>query len=267
MARSQAVVAVLGGCLTRDNFDARFNPDHEKRFACGLWQQSSLVSLMSTPIREAWEPVRETSEEQRCRIAAELDRSFLPEVAALQPDYLVVDFFADAYFGLGRLDTGEYVTHDRDLLRRTDLYRAWRDQDRLERLKLIRDAEVYVPAWQAAFDAFVRFARDRLPATALVLHRGRFTDSLALPGTRRPVSLREHRGTAKRIPVKRANRAWAELDDYAAARVDAVIDLTGRDHPTFPAHPRGPFYVHYAMDYYPAFLAQLEAIDDRLLRR
>jgi hypothetical protein len=267
VASSRATVAVLGSCITRDNFDERFNPGYEKRFDCLLWQQSSPVSLMSPAIRETWQPVRELSDEQRCQVATDLDKSFLSELATLQPDYLIVDFFADAYFGVARLDSGEYVTHDRDLLRRTDLYRAWREQDRLARLKLLRDAAVYVPVWQAAFDALVAFARERLPATAVVLHRGRFTDSLLLPGARRPVSLRDHRGDAKRIPVKRANRAWAELDDYAAARVDAVIDLTGEDHPTFPEHPRGAFYVHYAMDYYRRFLDRLEAIDDRLLRR
>ncbi|WGL52883.1 DUF6270 domain-containing protein [Nocardioides sp. BP30] len=263
-----AVVAVMGSCITRDNFNSRFNPGYRDRFTCPLHQnQTSLISLMSTPIEAPWRPTREMNDYDRWNVATELDKSFLAEVVALQPDYLILDFFADAFFGVAQLDTGEYVTDNRWKLRRTDLYRDWADRGRLTRVKLVRDAEVYLPLWEAAFEAFVRFARDRLPATTLVLHRGRFTDGLLLPGASRPTSLRDHLGPKRRIPVKRANRRWAELDDHAATRVDAVIDLTDRDYPSFPDHPWGPFYVHYAMEYYPRFLAQLATIDDRLLRR
>lgn len=260
-------VAVLGSCITRDNFNSRFNPGYRERFACPLHQnQTSLISLMSTPLDQPWAPTRPMNDYDRWNVATELDKSFLPGVVALQPDCLILDFFADAYFGVARLDTGEYVTDNRWKLRHTDLYRSWKDAERLTLLKLVRDAEVYVPLWRDAFDAFVRFARERLPRTALVLHRGRFTDSIQLPGVSTPESLREHREAKRRIPVQRSNRRWAELDDYAAARVDAVIDLTDTDYPTSPDHPWGAFYVHYAMDYYPRFLEQLCAIDDRLLQ-
>lgn len=267
MTGKPTTVAVLGSCISRDNFNSRFNPDYRVRFTCPLHQnQTSLISLMSTPIVQPWAPTTEMNDYDRWNVATELDKSFLTEVVALQPDYLLLDFFADAYFGVARLDTGEHVTDNRWKLRHTDLYRSWKDADRLTRLRLVRDAEAYLPLWREAFDAFVRFARERLPRTALVLHRGRFTDSIRLPGSAAPESLREHRDAKRRIPVERSNRRWAQLDDYAAGRVDAVIDLTDVDYPTFPDHPWGPFYVHYGLDYYPRFLAQLAAIDDRLLR-
>lgn len=267
MAESPAVVAVLGSCITRDNFNSRFNPGYRERFVCPLHQnQTSVISLMSAPIEAPWQPTREMNDYDRWNVATELDKSFLAEVVALQPDYLILDHFADAFFGVVRLDTGEHLTANRWKLRHTDLYRSWKDAGRLTRIKLVRDADDYLPLWREAFDAFLRFARERLPSTTLVIHRGRFTDSILMPGSSVPQRLSDHRDASGRIPVKRSNRRWAELDDHAAARVDAVIDLTDIDYPTFPEHPWGPFYVHYAMDYYPRFLAQLEAIDDRLLR-
>jgi glycosyltransferase involved in cell wall biosynthesis len=263
-ARSRAhadarVVAVMGSCITRDNFNSRFNPGYRDGFVCPLHQnQTSVVSLMSAPVAASWSPVKEMSDYDRWNIDTELDKSFLGGLIALQPDVLILDFFADVHFGLVQLDTGEYLTDNRWKLQHTDLYQGWQRAGRLRRLTLLDDTETYLPLWRAALGRFLDFVREQLPQTRIVLHRGRNTNTLAVPGGE-PLVLNRARPMAD-LPVEEANRLWAALDDHAAALVDGVIDLTDRDYPSFDEHPWGPFYVHYAMDYYPRFLAALEVV-------
>lgn len=259
-ARADArVVAVMGSCITRDNFNSRFNPGYRDGFVCPLHQnQTSVISLMSAPVVAAWSPVKEMSDYDRWNVGTELDKSFLGGLLALRPETLILDFFADVHFGVVRLDSGEYLTDNRWKLQHTDLYQGWQRAGRLRRLTLLDDTESYLPLWREALGRFIGLVREQLPQTRIVLHRGRNTNTLAMPDGEALV-LNRARPMAD-LPVEEANRLWAVLDDHAADLVDAVIDLTDRDYPSSDQHPWGPFYVHYAMDYYPRFLAELGAI-------
>lgn len=44
----QVGVAILGSCISRDNFNSLFNPQYKSYFECILFQhQTSMISLMS----------------------------------------------------------------------------------------------------------------------------------------------------------------------------------------------------------------------------
>ncbi len=56
-------VAVMGSCVTRDNFNSTFNPGYKKWFQVVLSaNQTSLISLMSPPIDAEWQPLRKMSD-------------------------------------------------------------------------------------------------------------------------------------------------------------------------------------------------------------
>lgn len=260
------VVASFGSCITRDNFNTRFNPDYKRWFACRLHQnQTSMIALMSPPIDVEWSPTQEMSDHDRGNVASDLDRSFLQDVVALRPEILVLDFFADIHFGCVAYDDERWFTDNRWTVQHTDLYHRLRDEDRLHKLDIRRDTEEYLARWQQAFDRFMALIRAELPETTVVLHRGHNTNRLRLPDRAEPVALRKHRNLA-RLGVARANELWRELDDRAAPACDAVIDLTDLPTATYDDHPWGPFYVHYEPAYYHRFLAELVRIElDRRL--
>lgn len=263
MTREPTTVAVFGSCITRDNFNSRFNPSYKDRFVCPLHQnQSSLIALMSPPVEAAWEPINpEMSDYDRWNVRTEFDRSFLAEVVALQPDILVLDFFGDVHFGVLRTEDGRYVTDNRWKIRPTTWYHAQRDAGGITPVTWIQDRDAYLELWRDAFDRFIALIRAELPGTLVVLHRGRNTDELRLQDGSR-IKLRANR-TLSRLPVARANRFWSAIDDYAAARVDRVIDLRPMRAPTYDEHPWRAFYVHYRPAYYHRFFAWLCDIDDR----
>ncbi len=258
-------VAVLGSCITRDNFNSRFNPGYKRFYTCPLVQnQSSVIALMSEPFPldgdPATEPAGELSDYDRWNVRTDLTKEFLDQVVDLQPEYLILDFFGDIHFGCLRLADGRYLTNNRWKLWKTDLYREMKESDGFTRLRIQDDTEEYLALWKDAFDRFAQFAEARLPSTTLVLHRGFNTNRAVVADRPEPMRLTKLKKLSK-LDVPRANELWSMLDDYAAERTGcAVIDLTDRGFTSFADHPWGPFYVHYTMDYYHQFLAELHKI-------
>lgn len=254
-------VAVLGSCITRDNFNSRLNPEYRRFYHCPVHSnQASIISLMSPPVDVDWSPTRQMSDYDRWNVGNELTRGFLDEVRKEQPDYLVLDFFGDVHFGCVRLEDGRYVTDNRWKIHHTDWYQREREAGRLTPVKYADDPDAYFAIWCEAFDRFAAFCREELPDTRLVIHRGHNTNLLRMPDRPFPVALNEH-GKVAPLDVEASNATWRRLDDYAISSSGAeVIDLLDREYPTFAEHPWGAFYVHYALDYYHRFLAELHKI-------
>lgn len=256
------VVAVLGSCATRDNFNRRFNPTYRESFECALAQnQTSIISLMSPPVLDEWRPLGKMSDYDRWNVRTDLTRSFLEDLAELQPAYLIVDFFADIHFGVIRLRDGRYVTDNRWKTRKTDWYQDLAEREAFERITIFTHTEEYLSLWKESFDRLVAFVRERTPDTRIVVHRGFNTNLISVPDRATPMRLRKRRPKISKLDVPRANQLWAQLDDHAIHAADGVeIDLTNTDWTTYEDHPWGPFYVHFPPVYNHRFLAELHKI-------
>ncbi|MBM7797190.1 CDP-glycerol glycerophosphotransferase (TagB/SpsB family) [Microlunatus panaciterrae] len=256
-----ARIAVLGSCITRDSFNSRFNPRYKDFYVCPLIQnQTSIISLMSEPMTLGDDQYGGMTAYDQWNVRTDLNKEFLAKVVDLAPDYLILDFFADIHFGCLQLPDGRYITNNRWKLWQTGFHRELKATDQLAELKLQSDPEAYLELWKASFDRLVGYLRENLPQTAVIVHRGRNTGSLQLPGQSETVDLQQHRKISK-LNVPLANALWATLDDYAVNSTGFdVIDLTRREYPTFDGHPWGPFYVHYTLDYYSDFLTALHKI-------
>lgn len=254
-------VAILGSCISRDSFNTRFNPSYKDTWSCVLIQnQSSIISIMSDPVELTDRDLGDISAYNKREVLSDTSKSFLQQVVELAPDYLIIDFFGDVHFGCVRLPDGRYLTDNRWKLRTTDYYRDLSHDGPLPRLRMIDGVDAYLEVWEPAFDRLIAFVREHLPRTRLVLHRGKNTDRLALPGR---VKTKRLTGNRRLHPIdaEQLNTWWAIFDDYAATKAGIEqIDLTAHEYATFDGHPWGPFYVHYTLDYYADFLAALNTI-------
>jgi len=260
-------VAVFGSCTTRDSFNSRFNPDYKSRYHVPYAaSQTSVITMMSPPVEEEFTPTREMSDYDLWNIRSDLSRELLPRLAAEPPDYLILDFFADIHFGVLRLTDGRFLTNNRWKTHHTDLYQRLVETDGFERIRIFDDPDRYVELWAEALDRFAAYVAEHCPDTRVVVHCGFNTDELVPPGSARPVPLRSYK-KGVRIDVPLANALWRRLDDHATSTYGwDAIDLRDEGYLTCADHPWGPFYVHYTMDYYHRFLAELDLIDlrDRL---
>jgi hypothetical protein len=254
-------VAVMGSCVTRDNFNSRFNPGYKSMYETVLMQnQSSVISLMSPGFALTDDEIGPANEYDRWNVVTDVTKSFLADLGELQPEYLLLDFFADVHFGVLETGDGRWITNNRWKLWPTPYYQTLKDSGPLRVLSLDRDTEVYLDLWRESFDRFAAHVKRVAPNTTVVVHHGQNASTLVRPGGGSPVPLQENTNLSK-IDIARYNELWSQLDDYATASTGfASIDLTDQKYSTMTDHPWGPYYVHYTMDYYVDFLTALNRL-------
>lgn len=260
-------VAVCGSCITRDNFNSRFNPEHRRWYSVDAHaNQSSMIAMMSPPVTAEVSEADGLGDYDTWNVRSDLERMFLTDVVEAQPNFLLLDFFGDVHFGVLRLDDGRHVTDNRWKLRKTAQYAAWQASGTTTRVTLRNDPETYFPLWVEAMDRFAAYIAEHCPRTRVIVHRG-FNASEYVTGPTdrpRPLSGSEF---VRPMRVDRVNELWARLDEHAITAYGwESIDLRAECYTTFTEHPWGPYWVHYTLDYYPRFLAELHQFDlqDRL---
>jgi hypothetical protein len=257
-------VSVFGSCVTRDNFNSVFNPGYKEWFEVGpSANQSSVIALMSPPIEESFIALEEMSEYDEWNIRSDLNRHFLTDVAEVQPDHLVLDFFGDVHFGVARLADGRHLTDNRWKTHLTDFYERHRDAGDLTVIHWVDDPDAYLALWTEALDSFAAYLARTCPRTRVIVHRGYNTNRVLVPEQPRPAPLDAYMRLAP-LDVPALNAFWARLDDYAIQTHGwDAIDLRDLGAPSYLEHPWGAFYVHYTPDYYHRFMAEMHKISLR----
>jgi hypothetical protein len=250
-------VAVLGSCITRDNFNRRFNAEYKRWFRVGpTTNQSSMIALLSPPIDEPWKPVKEMKPYGLWNVRSDLSREILDLLRTEQPELITLDFFGDVHFGVLRMADGRYLTNNRWRIWKTDLYVRLQEDERTVALRWQDDEDGYFALWTEEMDRFAAYVAEHCPRSRVVVHCGFNARQVMKPDEPLPAPLGPQGKAARR-----ANVFWSRLNAHAR---DAYgwehIDLGGEWYTSFTEHPWGPFAVHYTMDYYHRFLAELNRL-------
>ncbi|WP_409295806.1 DUF6270 domain-containing protein [Peribacillus sp. SCS-26] len=253
-------VAVLGSCATRDNFNSRFNENYKDFYECVLTQnQTSIISLMSEPAVFAEEDLGELSDYQKWNVRTDLNKEFLSLLKEQQPEYLILDFFADIHFGCLELSENRYITNNRWMVWKTPFYKALKESGGMKEWKLEKNTEEYLDLWKKSIDSLSEFIRSEVPQCKVIIHKARNVEFLLKKGEAKPYIKLSESGRVARINVKQMNKLWNTMDEYAASALQART-IGVKSLFTYEKHPWGPFYVHYTKEYYREFLVQLHQI-------
>lgn len=264
-ASAPRTVAVCGSCTTRDNFNSRFNEDYRRWYDVVLSaSQSSMIALMSPPVTLEPSESDPLGEYDVWTVRSDLSREFLAGLAEAKPDFLLLDFFGDVYFGALRLDDGRYVTDNRWKLWRTAQYARWKEAGTTTRVRPLEDPDAYLELWVEAMDRFAAFVAEHCPDTQVIVHRGFNTNKAAEPDRSGTFRIREIAPRLAALDVAAANELWSRFDEHAITAYGwDSIDLRAEGYSSWKDHPWGPFWVHYTPDYYHRFLAEMHLRDLR----
>ncbi|MEH7612122.1 DUF6270 domain-containing protein, partial [Gottfriedia acidiceleris] len=106
-------IAAFGSCVTRDNFNSKFNLNYKNHFELIRYQnQSSIISLMSNPIPYNRGKIDNLNEYEQNDVFDDLEKNFLNDLISKQPEALILDFFGDVYFGC-LMTNSSYITNNR----------------------------------------------------------------------------------------------------------------------------------------------------------
>lgn len=239
-------ISVYGSCVSRDVFNSRFVPDYKEHFHLVCDQQHvSLISLMSPSIDINTDNLEgDVSPFYKEVFRQDMNKSYLNKLIETKPDWLMMDFYTDAYYGACLLHDGIYMTN------KLWQYKKLNAFDQLQPVKSLSFEEntlEFLHQWKKAFDAFV-FTLSKLSSTTkIVVNKAKFIDNLMVDGE--VSSLSSIRQDPFRID--RVNYVWSTLDDYALSSYGFfALDFDKKKYHLSNTHPWGRFYVHYDDQYY-----------------
>ncbi len=252
-------VATLGSCLTRDNFNSLFNPNYKEFYNCILHQhQTSIISLMSSPIPFNEAKIdNQTNSSDVWHLKTEFTKEFLTLIKQMAPSYLIIDFFADVYFGVIKINTNQFLTNNWWKLTKTSYYK---ELDSKQELKIALNRDEYFELWKLSIDKFFNFLKKELPTCQVILTQARFVDWYIEKETQAIKQLSKN-GKHYPINIDYLNSLWDQLDRYVIQKYDVkCINLIDEKYISHEEHPWGDFYVHYTENYYHNFLKNLHEI-------
>ncbi|WP_239734512.1 accessory Sec system protein Asp2 [Mammaliicoccus sp. G-M28] len=243
-------IATIGSCVTRDNFNTKFNPNYKNFLQIIDHQnQTAIPSLMSNQLElnVSKEFVEKNSYVQSL-LHKEFSKEFLQKLKNEQPDYLIFDLDPDVKFGLLKINENEYITNNPNFKNIPELKDA-------TRLNLLENYDEYIEVWEKYLEIFFDFIKREIPNCEVILVKARFSDKFE-DGTTL-TSLRKETGIATQ-DFEKMNKIWNHLDDFVINNFKvSVLDMTDNDFYLDKNHLWGPYYLHYEPKFYNTFLNKL----------
>ncbi|KMJ58074.1 hypothetical protein AB685_14790 [Bacillus sp. LL01] len=251
-------IGVLGSCVTRDNFNSTFNPNYKSQYDCIVHQnQASLISLMSEPIPYNPQDTTLSRPYDTWQIKTEFTKEFLTNLVDRKPEYLILDFFGDVYYGCIQVGENQYLTNNRNKLWKTDYYKAIKTQ--VKQFDLESDKESYMTLWRESVDKLFVFLKQNLPNCKIVININDFMDTLI---TKDNQTIRlSQTGNYRAIDVELINNLVREMESYISSKYEVItLDMTKGDYRLVDNHPWGRFFLHFNKEFYYDFLKKLHVI-------
>ncbi|MDU9349339.1 MULTISPECIES: XcbB/CpsF family capsular polysaccharide biosynthesis protein [Staphylococcus] len=243
-------IATIGSCVTRDNFNTKFNPNYKAYFQIiGHQNQTTIPSLMSEPnkLEVTKEFIDKTLYVQDI-LNKEFNKNFLEKLKVEKPDYLLIDLDPDVKFGVLKLEDDQYITNNPNYINIPQL-------KNLEPVNIAENFNEYFRIWKNSLEKFFDFIQTYLPECKIVLVKARFTDLFKDGST-----LTDWR-IAKNIPLqefKEMNKVWDKFDSYIVNNYSvSILDMTSTQYYLDENHLWGKYYLHFRKEFYNDFLNKL----------
>lgn len=243
-------IAVIGSCVTRDNFNTKFNNDYKERYQCSTLQnQSSIVSIMSPSVSvhdDCFSDLDQWSEKDTLR---DFRKEILHEIEHNKPDVIIFDMFTDARFLCLKVDDS-FVTLNEWKLEKSNHYNKLINN---ERVGFSIDENMFLSLFKESIIRLKEFLTKTCPDTKIVLHSARGVDKYLDKD-----ELKDFNSAF----VNTLNQRWAKLDNlFIEVFSPIVIDLfSGNKFFGDAEHPWGCSMVHYQKNYYNTFISELNKV-------
>ncbi|PJG58404.1 DUF6270 domain-containing protein [Aeromonas cavernicola] len=243
-------VGIIGSCVTRDNFNSRFNCNYKDKFICSALQnQSSLVSVVSPAINISDDSFSDLDPWSAKDTLRDFQKTIWNDLQEKQPDVLIFDLFTDARFTCISVDNS-FVTLNEWKLAKSNYFNTIVNNEKI-------GMDINENQFLEIFKRGLLTLKDRLQSccqnTIIVLHAARGVQYYCDNGEEKNFNLNF---------VNTLNDRWEKLDNiFIDVFNPLVIDVfEGEVFKGDGAHPWGCSTVHYENKYYSRFLSKLEYV-------
>jgi len=254
---SNIKIAVVGSCVSRDGFNSQFIKEYKEFYKCVLSQNHmSMISLMSEPI--PFEPHMldgDITDFNKQILMTELTKGVWDALKIQNPDYLILDFYADVYFGIREVGNS-YITDKTWLFKKAPFYSTL---PLGETLKLDNELTAYFNMWKEAVNSFMAKMREELPNVKIIINKVQFTDLYIEKSTKELKKISET-GIYKAIDVQKINDILNDFYQYFEKNFNVAVIEYDKEYYSKEDHIWDLFYVHYTDDFYRDFTTKLLSI-------
>lgn len=247
-------IAIIGSCVSRDGFNSSFIRDYKQFYKCVLAQNHmSMISLVANPIPYKPSGLEgDINDFNKQILMTELTKSVWDSLEIHKPDYLILDFYADVYFGIREVGNS-YITNKTWLFKKTPFYSTL---DLGKTINLDNDYDQYIRLWKESINAFMRIMEIQFPQIKIIVNKVHFTDQFISKETKEIKKISET-GKYKKIDVDEVNRRLDIFYNYFEDNFDVEYLQYDKEYYSDENHIWDFFYVHYTRDYYEDFTTKL----------
>ncbi|MEH6955485.1 DUF6270 domain-containing protein [Neobacillus drentensis] len=254
---SKIKIAVIGSCVSRDSFNSSFIKNYKEFYQCVLTQNHmSMISLISDPV--PFKPKRldgDITDFNKQILMTELTKGIWDSLKIQDPDYLILDFYPDVYFGVRQVGDS-FITDKTWLFKKTSLYSTL---DLKDSIKLEKDYEKFMELWKHSVDIFMDKMVNEFPHIKIIVNKIHFTD-FYFDENKGELQRISETGKYKAINVDQINKWLDEFYQYFEEKYDVAVLEYNKEYYSDERHIWDLFYVHYTKDFYEDFTTKLLSV-------
>lgn len=255
-------IGILGSSSSTDPFKEEFNENAIHYDVLFNVEKTSFISLMQTPISYeedsiTIEPYTRENERSVKNIEDDLSKKFFDYISDEEIEYLIIDVFNDAFYGI--IETDDYIfTNNLDDYKKTSFYNNLSNP---KTISLSNDYDKYFELWKDSCNKFFDFMTNNYSNVRIILNKLEICKSV----TRKDGSDYVDEEFSKLAET--INPFLEKLEEYIENNFDIDIIHFDSDNSINEVHVNGKNVGSYCDHYYFSFDHQLkDAIHNNLLK-
>ncbi|MGO2099653.1 DUF6270 domain-containing protein [Vagococcus salmoninarum] len=254
-------IAIMGSCISRDNFNSNFNKNYQCAFKChSLLHQFTVASACSKKVRYNEGVLEGLSPFVLNHLQGELDKEYLSKLIEDNTvDYILIDFYADLYEGILEIEENQFITNS-SKFSGIDIFK----ENKNKSLHIMIDSQYdqYLSIWKKSFSEMICKLNKKYLNSQIIIVKFYFK---TLCDNGMDINEFRQKNNIKIFDVDKANTILDTIYQYLEEEYGfSSIDMRDDNYLIDSKHAWKPFYVHYEKKFYDDFIWKLVQLDQKL---
>jgi len=200
-------ISILGSYATKNALELKSFGDYYN--ISSYTGMSSIISIMEKPILYNVDIIEKVTKlNLNCKfLMTELFKPTLDTLINIKPDYIIMDFYGDARYGIIKLDKS-FLLNRIDKFQKHEPFKSYNFG---ETYNYRNNEQLFLKKWKKSFDKFIFFIKSNLPNTRVIINGIKGNNVVeAVDGE--IYTVQEH------LNIEKINEIWEKLDLYAVKK-------------------------------------------------
>ena len=208
-------VSILGSCLLRDIFNSKFVANYAEHFTVdSYFARTTIPSLMGKAYNYSIKALEKKFNALKFEyLYTECSKCMLTILENNNSDYLLMDFYADAYYGTCEYDGEYYSNWSFKKLLKLDIADGKKPH---KVYNFEHNTDEYFEIWKKAFDKFMEYVREHMPETKIIINGIKGSNQITKDG--KLIGIQQPKRS-----IEKLNNLWSRFDNYCKEKYGLTV--------------------------------------------